>query len=332
MNNNSDIITPLLSELQSIDFDALAISDYNKKYIRNIKAALPYYLSIYQDCLSKALKGKHKELSNITLIDFGGGSGFLSIFAKKAGIGQVIYIDLNSKSVHTVQVLKDKYGIGPDIILEGSSLELAEWCKENKVKPDLLIATDLIEHIYNLSPFFADLHLINDEMDMVFTTASNPFNYIKNKKLRKYMSGAEDGSLETPNYLTLRQEYIKKEFPKLTESQVKEYAFLSKGMIYEDISKAIENNYFPTLKDKYNTCDPRTGNWVERILSINDYKEIIKPYNYQLKVFKGFYNSEKANPILKFIVKTVNRLIKLSGKAGIYISPFIILYIKKKRS
>lgn len=129
-------------------------------------------MKIYADCLLKGLESIGNSPEEITLIDYGGGSGFLSMLAKQAGIGRVIYIDLNPDSVDTIRILKELVNTGPDIILHGDSDTLADWCSANKVKPQLLIATDLIEHVYDLSAFFANLIAIDNKTQMLFTTAS----------------------------------------------------------------------------------------------------------------------------------------------------------------
>ena len=142
----------LISQLKAIDYERLPISKYNKRYIARLKPVLSYYMKIYADCLLKGLESIGSSPEEITLIDYGGGSGFLSILAKQAGIGRVIYIDLNPDSVDTIRILKELVNTGPDIILHGDSDTLADWCSANKVKPQLLIATDLIEKLLTTAP------------------------------------------------------------------------------------------------------------------------------------------------------------------------------------
>ena len=86
----------LVSQLKAIDYERLPISKYNKRYIARLKPVLSYYMKIYANCLLKGLESIGSSPEGITLIDYGGGSGFLSMLAKQAGIGRVIYIDLTS--------------------------------------------------------------------------------------------------------------------------------------------------------------------------------------------------------------------------------------------
>lgn len=321
----------LAEKLAKIDFDKLPISDYNKAYINRLKPAFHYYMNIYATCISKGLDSAKRSISETALVDFGGGSGFLSILAGYLGFRNIIYVDINPKSVQTVSVLKELLGHGPDTIIEGSSETLAKWCAENNVSPQLLIATDLIEHVYDLNLMFDDLSATSNNMTMIFTTASTPYNPIVKRRLRKAMIECEKGNMENPNYYSLRLDFIRKQYPKASIEEAERWADLSRGLIYRDIKNAIDKNIFPTLKDKYNTCDPRNGNWMERILPISFYRELGRKHGYRLSVFKGFYNTKRAGKLSATICKLVNVFIRISGMAGFLLSPFIFLEFRTNR-
>lgn len=320
----------LHTRIAPIDFDQLPISEYNKAYMKRLRPALYYYLDIYSQCFKEGFSKCGMKPEEITLVDYGGGIGFLSMLAKEIGVGKVIYIDLNEKSVEAAGILKQEAGTGPDVILHGDSRRLAEWCREEKVCPDLLLSTDVIEHIYDLPGFFSDIFSINDNMRLVFTTASTPYNpYIK-RRLRKFMRQCESGKAVRPNYYTKRVHYIRKEFPALRRKEVKKWAIRTRGLIYEDIHKAISRNERPLLLDAYNTCDPETGNFAERILTVREYKELAKPYAYKLSVYKGFYNTLRQKQWKAVVSVLVNLVIKYSGKAGFILAPYILLSYGRK--
>ena len=67
----------LISQLKAIDYERLPISKYNKRYIARLKPVLSYYMKIYADCLLKGLESIGSSPEEITLIDYGGGGGFL---------------------------------------------------------------------------------------------------------------------------------------------------------------------------------------------------------------------------------------------------------------
>lgn len=320
----------LAARLQKIDYERLPISDYNKQYIGNLKPVLPYYMQIYADCLIRGLDTTGVSPSSLTLVDYGGGSGFLSMLAKEIGVGSIIYLDLNPKSAETIQVLKELTQTGPDVILQGDSETLATWCEKNGVKPQLLVATDLIEHVYQLEPFFADLMRINSQMQLIFTTASTPFNPYVKWKLHRLMKGCESGSLESPNYYTQREKYIREQKPYFSPAEVARWSKQTRGMTLGDIRQALDRMVLPHPTDPYNTCDPANGNWTERILPIQTYRSLA-PAGYMFQVKKGFYNDKRNNLFVGVFCKGLNFLIRYSGKAGLWLAPFLVLIYNRKQ-
>lgn len=325
MTEHNEKIQKLTEQLQAIPYSTLLISNYNKAYIQRMIPAINYYLRIFAICIQKGITESGMPPQELTLVDFGGGSGFLSMLAKAFGVGKVIYVDLNPLSVHTAVILKEYTGTGADIILEGSTEELYQWCRNNYQKPDMLIATDLIEHVYDLKNFFDGLLDINSALKMYFTTASTPFNPYVKWKLRKIMTSCESGQGETPNYYTRRLEYIRLHFPELTEAEIKDWAVCTRGLTYKDIHQVIPTGLKPYPTDRWNTCDPENGNWTERILPIGKYKKLLALYDYKVIVNKGFYNEQRKNPLLTMICRLLNHMIRLTGNIGHVLAPFIVL-------
>ncbi len=327
-----EISATLEAKLSAIDFDSLPVSEYNKRYIRRIKPALKYYISIYASCLQRGMKALRAESpGELSLVDFGGGSGFLSFLASQAGFGEVIYVDLNPKSVETVRILKEMLGFGPSGILQGSSGELLAWCKRNGKKPHLLVATDLIEHVYDLPLLFKDLAEINNRLVMLFTTASTPYNPFVKKRLYRWMDACEDGTMEQPNYRTLRYDFIRNKFPNASEEEAWYWADLTRGLVFGDIMRALDSGEFPALPGKHNTCDPRSGNWMERVLPISAYSILADSIGFSLRVEKGFYNDSRDSRAAAMVCRCLNYFIRFGGKAGLFVSPFIFLTFMNKR-
>ncbi|MDR1919579.1 MAG: class I SAM-dependent methyltransferase [Tannerellaceae bacterium] len=322
------LATDLATRLQAIDYDSLPISEYNKRYIRSMRPALEYYLKIYARCLQQGIWAAELPPAALTLIDYGGGSGFLSLLAKEAGFGQVIYIDLNPLSAATAEVLKQQTAKGPDLILTGDSAELAAYCRSHAIVPQLLIATDLIEHVYDLRAFFDEVCTLNRGMHLIFTTASTPFNPFVKSRLHCFMKGCESGKLVSPNYLSRRREFIRTHYPHFTGQQTEQWSRHTRGLNYAGIRQAIEAGSLPLPADKYNTCDPETGNWAERILPIRAYRHLLAAHGYRLSVKTGFYNARRKNPALSLVCHGLNALIRCSGWGGRLISPFIVLWCK----
>jgi len=315
----------VIQNIQKIDFSKLDISDYNKQYIKNLLPHIDYYFEIYSYVV-KLLK--INIVPSDYIVDFGGGHGFMSLFLKKLGYN-VIYCDHNPLSVKTITILKDLIGYGPDIILEGSSSKLLYYCKKNNLHPKYLIATDLIEHVYDLNCLFSDFQALNPNLEMAFTTGSVKSNILKTRKLRKIMI-EEDVNV----YFSIRKQFLIEKYPSLSSSEIVKLAKLTRGLIFPDIIKQVDTylktNILPVINiDKYNTCDPKTGNWTERILSKKQYRKILNYNDFQVTFKNGFYNKNRSNPVFSTVAVIMNFFIKYFRFSASIINPFMVLIVKK---
>ena len=303
-----------------MDFEQLPISEYNRSYIRKILPQLNYYFSIYIRALSSFPEHKREDT---LVVDFGGGHGFLSLFLKYLGY-RVIYCDLNPLSVKTVTLIKEELSEGPDFVVEGGAADLKQFCRENDLKPDFLIATDVIEHVYDLTVFFGELQELDPSLEMVFTTGSNPVNRYKSLRLREYMKQAER------EYFPQRREFIKRRYPDLPAEEADNLARLCRGKTYTDIQTAVDlyrlNGVLPEeLADRFNTCDPSNGNWTERILPFDEYMLSAAENGFQTSFLPGFYNEFRRNKLPAIICRYLNRFIRKFPKIRWKIAPFIFI-------
>lgn len=316
--------------LRRIDYNALGISDYSHNYILRLIPILDYYLNICNHTLDLLPKTTH------TLIDYGGGHGFFSLLAKQRGIKRVVYIDHNLQASETVTAIAEQLGFGPDIILTGDSNTLKVWCKEQNIIPDSIVGIDVIEHIYRLDTFFADLLTINPNMAMVFSTASTPYNPIVKHRLRRIMLQDEYGYGGQKGFLQLRREHISALRPDLSQKELDQWAESTRGLTYDDITTVLHSStppdtflhspkisFFNSHFSIPNTCDPATGSWTERILPMKAYSTLVAPH--RIKVHKGFYNSHQKG--IKGIIESMLNLF-LHLPLTRPIAPFIILEVK----
>jgi len=324
-------------KIRKIDYNHLDISDYNREYIQKIIPHINYYFRIYSQAIftlhckdeSQNNPELHPQSLSTLIVDFGGGHGFLSLFLKSLGY-RVIYCDINPLSVKTISLLKEALGFGPDYVITGSVSELKQFCLENQLKPEALIATDLIEHVYDLQDFFRQLSQINPNIEMIFTTGSNPENPYKCRQLRRYMTQEEKV------YFVKRKEFIRINANHLTETEINTLAKQSRGKIYSDILKILDSyqktgNFPIPLDDAFNTCDPETGNWTERILSLKAYKQLASEAGFQAIFIPGFYNEERIrNSGLKPVFRLLNFCIRKSGKLGFKSAPYILIKLSSK--
>lgn len=306
----------ILTQLQKINPQDLPISDYNRRYLQRMQPLWDYYEEIYSHCLSLMLDRLAMPREDVVMVDYGGGHGALSLLAKEMGVGQVVYIDSNPQCAETVGVLSDQLGLGPDVILQGEADTLRSWCLRDQVRPHCLMGMDVIEHIYCLDDFFSEILRINPGIEMLFTTGSNPENRRVTRRLHDVM--AEDER----HYSELRREYIRTLFPDLSDEALEQWTRDTRGLTYDDIQRAVESQSPNILADPFNTCDPRNGNWTERILPVSDYSQILQQYGHHLDVLPGFHNTHKSASRQR-MAAFVNRMIARSQ--SIRHAPWIIL-------
>jgi 2-polyprenyl-3-methyl-5-hydroxy-6-metoxy-1,4-benzoquinol methylase len=310
-----------IQQIKSLDFNVLDISDYNRTYINRLLPHLSYFFKLYAQTVDSC---PNLVAGQSWIVDFGGGHGFLSLFLKLLGFN-VIYCDHNLLSVHTITLIKEKLGFGPDYIVGGSSAGLSDFCTKNGVIPTHLIATDLIEHVYDLPVFFRDLKRLNPRFEMVFTTGSNARNFYKCRKLHQFIVQEEK------EYLIQRRNFIRNQ-PEIyfSEAEIENLAQLTRGKIYSDIRKVIDtyhkNRILPSPPTGfYNTCDPETGNWTERIISFKAYKRLASEAGFQIVFTPGFYNEERSHKAVTQLFRMLNFFIKHTGNLGFCLAPYIVI-------
>lgn len=313
--------------LRGLDFETMPISRYNKDYIHRMMPNIEYYIDIYNKCLlmmSNSIKIPFRE---IVMVDYGGGHGFLSMYVRKMGIGSVIYVDKNPNSVYTAKHLKEITGLGPDIAICGDENDLIKYCDDNGITPNLLIGIDVIEHIYNVEKYLKALIVKWPYLEHFYATGSTPYNPLVRWRLHRLMKIDEYGNRKKTGYLELRRQYVARNYPDMSTKEVDIVARETRGLTYEDIDLYLQHKQRLSPIDPYNTCDPATGNWTERILTYEEYTNILRKYGYEMIENFGFYNSNCKGPKL-WCVKLLNRCTQHIFR-GKYVAPFLILWLKQ---
>lgn len=343
MHNSFKHYIPIFEEkLHAVDVQSLAIAPYCKRYLNHLLQNSKYYLSIYASVLDKVKKESSKPTVETHLLDYGAGNGLLGLFAKCCGFGKVTINDIDESFLSASKVLANKMNIDVEHFILGDLEDVKKEASSEKI--DALVATDLIEHIYDLDAFVATMASLNPELISVFTTGSNPENYFKVRQLMKlqnrdeYVGGKADdallfGHVAHESYLKIREKIIKDVAPDMDEYIILKLAKLTRGKNKSDIINAVkkfkETKELPLLIDHpSNTCHPETGSWTERLMPISTYKSIFRHHQFELQISSGFYNHYQ--PGLKGTALLFLNKIKLIF--GLKLDPFIFLTGKKLTS
>lgn len=326
-------IDPFSQKLSQLNVASLPMSDYCKRYLQYLLSNQFYFLEIYATVLSQLMQHSHKVPGEMNLADYGSGNGLLGIFAKFAGFKKVWLCDMDAEFMNASKILAGELQLELDGYVTGTAATLQTAVGGNHL--DAVVGTDVIEHIYSLEDFLATIANINPAMLTVFTTASNPDNFIKCRQLKKMQLQDEligsnpgdavlAGAESTEAFLLSRQKIIAEKFPSLPESDLLSLSKATRGLIKNDIIAAT-NEFLQTGKmpqaddDSVNTCNPFNGSWTERILSINAYHKIYNRAGFEIEVQNGFYNRH-GKSLKKYVNFFRNEMVKLTGK---YAAPFI---------
>jgi hypothetical protein len=327
---------PLFEEkLRSLDVESLSMAPYCQRYLNHLLHHSKYYLTIYAEVLEKVKQASNIPVIDMCLLDYGAGNGLLGLFAKFCGFGKVLINDIDEPFLIASQILSKAVNIDIHQFILGD----LEVIKQQPIpqKIDALVATDLIEHIYDLDEFVATIAIINPHMISVFTTGSNPENTFKARQLMKlqirdeFIGGdADDASLfgheSHGSYLKMRENVIRNIAPELEENLILTLAKLTRGKNRKDIITAVKNyqskKEIPVLiAHQTNTCHPETGSWTERLMPISTYKSIFKKHQFFLQVSAGFYNQYQSG-IKGICLQVLNKILWIFG---FRLAPFIFL-------
>lgn len=331
MNHSENIapyIIPFAERLKTIDHDIPGLDNYCKAYLAHLLQHSRYYTEIYSQVLAVLLTHSEKEKSSITLVDYGAGNGLLGLFAKFCGFKKVYINDINESFIKAATSLSLILNIPVDGFITGDISDVKNYFNVHD-RPTAIAGTDVIEHVYNLNDLFKGIRSLNENMVTVFTTGANAHNWFKAKAIKKqqlfdeYTGGALaenilSGSGNSPAFFITRKEIIQSVNAELNEEEITMLAKATRGMMKADIIDVtnlyITDKKIPALpRHPSNTCDPLSGSWAERLLTIDEYKQIYRSAGFELKQYDGFYNSYE-HTFKSLLLRVANGLITVGGK------------------
>jgi len=334
----------LFNKLTAINVE-LDISEYNRNYLRSKLVNLTGRLQIYSYILAWALAESNKHPNEFTFLEYGGGSGMLSLLAKEANIGTVVYSDIYDVSCRDAKVVAKSIGNEADYYVNGDIDDVIGFFKNKSIKCDAIASYDVIEHIYDIEYFIRRLKdLPNDILTVCLSSGANIFNKRYTRRVMKKQYEVEHYDREKEfwhkerdtvrSYLKVRKELILKYSGKLNENEVAKLAALTRGMMCLDIAKCVDRylqtQQFPRKPaHPTNTCDPYTGNWMEHLMDPYKLKYIMSEAGFEVEILSGYYACSKSK-IKRVLGKLLNGVIFLLGKRkqGLSIAPFFTIYGK----
>jgi ribosomal protein S18 len=332
-------------KISHLDIENLAISNYNKGYLKRYQQNIDFYLDAYCQLLSRAISKLDKPINQSIILDYGGGSGILSLLAVTLGFKKVIYNDLYEVSVDDFKTTSQQLEIDIYQYITGDIGEVIELLKNSNDAPDLICSFDVLEHIYDLKEWFKQLKGFNHTFYLFFKTSANGYNPIIKKRLQKMQFDAEYHSKSVDkdwkeidlhkSFLEERKKIIAKHFTQLSQEEIINLATQTRGLRENDINKEI-SYFISSGKMRYkmihptNTCDPYTGNWVEKIIDVKKLCSYINTLGFHCHISNSYY-SYSNNKWLNLPKYILNLTIRLLGKKNLVFSPSYTLEVIHKR-
>jgi 2-polyprenyl-3-methyl-5-hydroxy-6-metoxy-1,4-benzoquinol methylase len=329
----------LHAKLGSVDAETLTMSAYNRRYLGEKLASLEGVLQIYGHLLYLSFHdGKAPEDS--VLVDYGGGTGLISLLAAELGVGTIIYNDIYDVSCRDVQELQERLDLKLDHIVCGDATELVSYVNGRNIAVDVLTAYDVLEHVYDVASHFATLRrLPSNSLRVIHASGANSRNpfyvrFIAKKQRQVELQGVsvEIGHKERDTvraFLDVRREMIESHAAELTVEDVEHLAISTRGLIKADIEKCVDEfratrSITYTIEHPTNTCDPYTGNWAEHLMDFKWLEKIVTEAGFSAEFLKGYYHTGGSLP-KKMVKRALNCAIRMLGKRGMFLSPYFVV-------
>ncbi len=338
-------IFDLYSTIKQTDFTTLSLSEYGLTYLQKHIDSLQYLFQMYAHITYHLKQESQKPFQEITLIDHGGGIGLLSLFCHTLGM-KVIYNDVYHTIVKDAKNIAEILEVNYKAYIHGTIEDVIRFTTNNNYLVDAIVSSEVIEHIYDIDTFFKHLKDIpSKQLCFVFSTSANPLNPIRKQKLMHMQRDAERKDSQytfghkekdsLQSFLSIREQIIREHYNELPQKTIQNLAKKTRGLredaIIQAVTHFIKTGTYPKEPEhRSNTCDPYTGNWVERLFNPYKLQQQLQKEGFQANVINGYYGyNQKESPSKRTFKKIANQLIfKLKSK-GIYLTHYWMLVGKK---
>ncbi|MBK7523804.1 MAG: hypothetical protein IPI53_06485 [Saprospiraceae bacterium] len=330
----------LYKKLLKLDLTSLQLSDYNQRYLRSKISKLESTLSLYSKLLFLSLKNSQFSLKTSVLVDYGGGSGVMSLLAAELGVGTVIYNDIYDVSCKDIEILSNALGLKPDHIVCGDVDDLVSYLQEKSISINVIVSYDVLEHIYDVDSHFKNLgRLSGSVFRIVYASGANIENPFYVRSVTKQQIKAEYetrekiwGHKERDSLLAffeIRKQIISAYAPDLNPETVDYLAHCTRGLIQADIEKCIEEfrstgNITYRIDHPTNTCDPYTGNWCEHLMDLEQLKGMVSNSGFSAQIITGRYPAG-GSFLLRLVKLLLNVILQIMGRRGMFVAPYYVL-------
>jgi hypothetical protein len=323
----------LYLQIRNLDIDELEFDEFGKYYFSNHHAGRRLFFSIQSsaDIIYKSVKKINRPIGSISFLDYGAGLGTLFLLAGQLGFKQVFYNDYFENWTINAKKICAKFNISIAGFITGDIDAVIDYGKANKINFDVVASRNVVEHIYNLREFYAKLYQSGLTTLCYATTTANYHNIA----MRIKHFGVHS-KVEKAQFLAQREQYIKQLKPGIAATDIARLVEITRGRAFADFSNTVEMYFkkMPVPPVEFlgtNTCDYKTGVWAEHLLTRKNYKAIIEEAGFASDYTPGFWDTHYKYGLFNFITTCFNRIIKMMGKKGYWLSPFVNVVASKTK-
>ncbi|MBU2213699.1 class I SAM-dependent methyltransferase [Patescibacteria group bacterium] len=293
----------LSQKLEALDVQSLGISEYNKNYLSNNIKSVKHLMYRDAQLMTWALHRVKAPLDQVTLLEYGGGTGSQSMLARELGVGTVVYNDIYDVSCRDARVIASHVVQEADHYIQGDIDDVLLYSQKYNIAYDAVISYDVIEHMYDTHAFLLNLGTLPGySLSVALGSGANPFDRWYVERITKFHYECEYHDRERKyghkerdtlrSYLDARREMIRHDAPDLSDEEADQLAAATRGLIKEDIHKAVVHYQRTGLLPEQpghptNTCDPYTGNWAERLMDPFSLRKTLANAGFKSNVFCG---------------------------------------------
>jgi len=335
----------LAVKLKSLKPDKLKISEYNKRYLSLHYASLDGYLRKCVWILAWAFSDPNIPLEEQIFLEYGGGTGFLSLLAGEAGVAQVLYNDIYPVSCEDAGTLAENLNVKVDRYVPGDIDEVVLDFKNHQTSCTSIASNDVLEHVYRPYTLLERMaNLSNGSLTLAMASTANGKNpriLYQHKKIhhrhefKERIPEAGHKQIDTTRaFLDLRKDIIREFCQGISESEISRLAELTRGLRKDDIHTSVErykrDRQLPKLiQHPSNTCDPYTGNWAEHLLDFQKLTSVLKREGFEARIEAGYY-SNQSSISKRWVGAILNAWITSLKSWGLFIAPFFLLFGQRR--
>ena len=305
------------------DVPAGVPKDYWSISLRERLPNILAYLEVYAYIISNAIP-ENKRLDEIVLLDYGGGVGYMSLLAKQAGIGKVVYHDVDPGAQLRAQIVGETLSLEADQYLCGTEDVLLNYPETF----NSIVSSDVLEHVYSMENVIRCWSVAAVQGAKMFHQTGA--NY-RNLHQRWHLSRVQREH-EARYILASRKELIARSFPMLPEEKVTTLSEKTRGLNEADILVAVDNylktKNIPEPDHPTNTCE-LSGYWIERFMEPNNVAAECRKHGFSAEVKRSKWGVGRSPFLFANLKRFLNLLAGLSLWLGLRVTFYYCISAEK---